>query len=71
MIMLLFSYTLSPGRIAAPENATTLNNERGTEICAEYNSERGATAKPNPYSKIAIQTLSFVVPYNHPSANIT
>jgi len=52
--MLLSSYTLSPGCITAPENATTLNNERGTEICAEY---RGATAKHNPYSKIIMQTL--------------
>jgi len=57
MIMLLSSYTLSPGRIGTPENATNLNNARGTEICAEYNSKRGATAKPNPYSKITMQTL--------------
>ena len=52
MIMLLCSHTLSPGRIAAPENA---NIEQGPGIHAEYNFMGGAAANPNPYRKLIMQ----------------
>ena len=51
MIMLLFSHTLSPGRIAAPAAPENANNEQGAEVHADYNFMGGAEAKPNPYSK--------------------
>ena len=70
--MLLFSHTLSPGRIAAPENA---NNEQGAEVHVYNNLMGGAAAE---YSKLIMHIViiihsyfnTLIITYSHLSPSI-